>query len=388
MGGHQRLNRLLDESEGRANRSVLTTLAYHHFGGATEALAFLVDGLDEAHEHRVRGLVGQAHRHLLDRQAARFDLGRPAGGNAEDVVVLAPGALGDQEPREVGEHAGVDELAPGGGDAVGQIAEQMAKADRIEAEAADERELHEIVFRQHHLVVFAPVAADLEDLPALAMDGHFVGQRQAVRLAVVLMLEARDIELAIGFVELVILIFRPRRILVLADAADFFRLQGGRGLVGDARVAKHHIAPGAHQHHAADDRAAHEQAVGDPAGVVDAVGRIVDDQVFAVDCARDRPPKDGVMVDFLEHAPVEPDPQQHGVGVGDPRFVYDGEVVVHVYLERVGEIIQFQCTGAGVFANLDRAVAGAKLAESVSAEADDCLCEQCRSDLGLAFERR
>src|SRR6516162_9708286 len=120
----------------------------------------------------------------------------------------------------------------------------MREADAIEAEAAKKRILDEPGLWQTHLIVFVPVAANLEDLARLLVDGDLVRKRQPGRLAVDLMLESGDVELAIGFEHLAVAVVALEEV-VLADAGDLFGLQFLRRLDREAGVAEMDVAIGA-----------------------------------------------------------------------------------------------------------------------------------------------
>ncbi len=121
--------------------------------------------------------------------------------HAELVGVLPAEQFGIEEPGEVGEHAGVEGFAPRRSQRLGGVAEDIQQADTVEAEAGDEHEHHEPIARRLALVLLAPVAADFEDLLAVLVDCHAVGQRQSSRFAVALVLEAANIEFAIALVD-------------------------------------------------------------------------------------------------------------------------------------------------------------------------------------------
>jgi hypothetical protein len=167
------------------------------------------------------------------------------------------------------------------------------------------------------------------------VDGHPVRDLEAGDLALELVLEALEVELAVALVDLAVPVLRVRRrgrqaLLLLLRAVH--RVQLGR-----VRRRQFEVAVDAEDLQALHRRRPHHDPMGDPLGVPQVRRVVVDDQVLGVDGQADRPVAQRAEVDLLERRAAEALHQQHAVGV---RVVLRGhrrQVVVGVLLERLGQ---------------------------------------------------
>ena len=211
VDGVHDLGGLINHGQRRANGRVGPALAHLHLARAANPHAGLGHVGDEAHQ-RGRGavVVGQGHDGLIDGHAAGLHQRAAAGRDAEDVGVLAGAIVRHEEAGEVGVHAAVKQFSPRGGDGVGGVAEDVEQADVVEAEARHEGVLDEVgAGLGERRLVLVVVADDGQDFAGGQVDGHPVGDLKPALLALVLVLEAGDVQLAIDLVDLAVAVLGP-----------------------------------------------------------------------------------------------------------------------------------------------------------------------------------
>ena len=210
VDGVQDLGGLVDHGQRGAHRRVGAALAHLHLGRAADSHPGFGHVGDEVHQRRAGLLVGERHHGLIDRHAASLDQGAAAGRDAKDIGVLPGAGVGHEEAGEVGVHARVQHLAPSRRDGVGGVAEDVEQANVVEAEAGDEGVLDEVRARLGQVcLVLVVVADDGQDFAGGQVDGHPVGDLKAGLLALVLVLEAGNVQLAVALVDLAVAVLGP-----------------------------------------------------------------------------------------------------------------------------------------------------------------------------------
>ena len=237
----QDLGGLVDHGQRRAHRRVGAALAHLHLGRAADPHAGLGHVADEVHQRRAGLLVGERHDRLLDRHAAGLHQCAAAGRDAEDVGVLPGAGVRHEEAGEVGVHARVQHFAPRRRDGVGGVAENVEQADVVEAEAGHEGVLDEVRARLGKLgLVLVVVADNGQDFAGGQVDGHAVGDLQPALLALVLVLEAGDVQLAVDLVYLAVAVLgaeAARRDPLLGPLLALRRVEVGVLRGGQVNVA-------------------------------------------------------------------------------------------------------------------------------------------------------
>ena len=377
---------LLDHGQRGANRGIGTAFAHLQLGCATHAHARVAHVLHQPHQGLRRLFVGQRHDSIADLLAASLDLCATARRDAEDVGVLPRAHVADQEAGEVGVHASIQKFAPCGGDGVGGVSKDVQQADVIEAEAGHECVLHKRgpCLRQHARIGLVVIAGDRQDFAGRHVNGHAVRDFQSSDLALELVFEPLDVQLAVDFVNLAVAVVRVGG----CRGDTLLRCLGLCGCVWRdlQRGGQVDVAVDAKDLQALDRGWLEVDPVGDPHSGRQVGGAVVDDQVVGVNAVAGRTVPQRAEENLFERRAAEAQKQQHAVRIGVVFPRRRRQEVVHVLLEGVGDLIAVSRRAVGVIPDLDRAIGRQQLGPGVGLEAQDGLLQQRVPHFGHAFD--
>ena len=150
-------------------------------------------------------------------------------------------------------------------------------------------------------------------------------------------LETLDVEFAVALVDLAVAVFRVLRLRHQALLGLFFTLQGVQ--LRCVRHAEVSVFVDTENLQALDGRRAHEKAMRD-AFCVRQVGRgVVHDQIVGIHGLGHRTIANRAVIDLFERRTTKPEHQKHAIGVGVILGRDRSQVVIEVFLQRIGLLV-------------------------------------------------
>ena len=208
---------LLNHGKCRADWSVCLTLCNKRLRRATNTHTCVCHLRDKVHQRARRFLVRKRHDGLGDRHTVCLNECTTARRNAEDVSVLTCTRVGHEEAGEIVVHASIKKLAPCSCNGVRRVAKDVQQANVIETHAGDEGVLNKpLLCGRQVLIVFVIVPDNRQDLTRRLINRHDVRNLKTRDLFLVLMLKARNVEIAIDFVNQSVAVIRVKA--AVADA--------------------------------------------------------------------------------------------------------------------------------------------------------------------------
>ncbi len=379
------LGGLVNQGQRGPDRRVCPALAHLQFRRAANPLRSLLNGGQKLHHGRAGFLVGKRHDGVLKRHAIGLDQRTATGGDAEDIGILPGAGVRHEEAGKIGKHARVQHFAGQGGGGIGQVAHDVQQADIIEAKAGHERIFHEVHARFGHFVILVIVADDRKNFLRRNVNRDDVGHLQAGNLALVLMFEAGQVQLAIALVNLPVVVlkrygFRGDALLGVFSLFDRIRVRGLCRRQGNVAVDFQDLQP-------LDRGRLHHHAVGDAASVAQIGGGGINDQIVGIDALGDGPLAQRAVIDFLERGSKQAQLEKHLVGVGIVFRRRDGQIMIHVLLQGIGHQVTLdRRTVCGIIPDFQGAIDGQKLAPAIGLKPQIGLQQKGRTNAGHALD--